>query len=202
MGFADYYFTRYKAEEKIIPEEPAANLGLIVIIPCFNEDITIMKALESLYCCMPTEKNTEVIVLVNYPESKRSSLKRSHEEIYTSLLSWSKAHSKPKLKFHIIFKELPNKTAGAGHARKIAMDEALRRFNSIDNKNGIVASFDADCICDSNYLSELEKLFYNEPETKGCSIYFEHPLEGSEYPEENYKAIAQYELYLRYYIEA
>ena len=36
----------------------------------------------------------------------------------------------------------------------------------------------------------------------GCTIYFEHPIEGDEYPPEVYDAIIQYELYLRYYLQA
>ena len=34
-----------------------------------------------------------------------------------------------------------------------------------------------------------------------CSIYFEHPVEGSEYSQRIYDGIIQYELHLRYYIE-
>jgi len=37
---------------------------------------------------------------------------------------------------------------------------------------------------------------------KACSIYFEHPLEGEEFPELTYKNIILYELHLRYYLQA
>jgi len=40
------------------------------------------------------------------------------------------------------------------------------------------------------------------PDSKGCSVYFEHPLEGKEFPDIVYSAIAEYELHIRYYISA
>lgn len=81
------------------------------------------------------------------------------------------------------------------------MDEALHRFHQAQQPNGIIACFDADCVCDSNYLIELERYFIENPRSPGCSIYFEHPLEGSNDPR-IYEAITQYELHLRYYVEA
>ena len=35
-----------------------------------------------------------------------------------------------------------------------------------------------------------------------CSIYFEHPLSGDEFPESIYKSITLYELHLRFYFQA
>ena len=46
-------------------------------------------------------------------------------------------------------------------ARKIAMDEAVRRFDQIGHTKGIIACFDADSLCDDNYLIELEEHFIN-----------------------------------------
>ena len=75
---------------------------------------------------------------------------------------------------------------------------APRRWPTPD---GIIVGYDADCTCDTNYLSEIEAFFTKEPKAVGCSLFFEHPIEGNEFPPEVYKAIIQYELYLRYYIE-
>ena len=81
------------------------------------------------------------------------------------------------------------------------MDEALRRFDDIGRTEGIIAGYDADCRCETNYLTALERHFHEHPRSSGCSIYFEHPLQGQLSPQ-IYEAAAAYELHLRYYIQA
>lgn len=110
--------------------------------------------------------------------------------------------NKPLLQFHPIFAgNLPRKQAGVGLARKIGMDEAAFRFAKLNRYRGIIACFDADSTCSSNYLLELEKLWNEFSNTAGCSIHFEHPLSGIDFSPSIYEGIAQYELHLRYYIE-
>jgi hypothetical protein len=201
MGFADYYFKKFQTEERFINKQPSLDLGMVISVPCFDEEDT-MKALESLYFCLPTRRDVEVIVIVNYPENKEAEYGIQHLNLFNELKNWAGTHSKEHLKFFIHLAKLPAKTAGVGHARRIAMDEALRRFNLINNPSGIIANFDADCICEANYLKSLENLFDNSPKTTGCSIYFEHPVSGNDFPQSVYQAIVQYELYLRYYTEA
>jgi hypothetical protein len=48
----------------------------------------------------------------------------------------------------------------------------------------------------------LEKFFANNSKVKACSIRFEHPINGTKYSNEIYKAIALYELHLRYFVNA
>jgi len=84
--------------------------------------------------------------------------------------------------------DLPPKHAGVGLARKIGMDEALRR---LPDGNGVIVNYDADCRCDPNYLRAIEEHFERNPKTPGCSIYFEHPPGPADL----------YELHLRYYVE-
>jgi len=84
-------------------------------------------------------------------------------------------------------------------ARKIGMDEAVRRFDDIDRPGGIIVCYDADCRCERNYLRSIERHFEKNPRTPGCSIYFEHPLDGR-LDAKVYEAIAAYELHLRYYV--
>jgi len=77
------------------------------------------------------------------------------------------------------------------------MDEALCRFNLINNPNGYIVSFDADCRCDSNYFTAMEQSLQKK-NIKGFDLYFEHPVTGSEYSPETYLGIVDYELHLRY----
>ncbi len=44
--------------------------------------------------------------------------------------------------------------------------------------------------------------FYNRKERKACSIRFEHPLSGSEFPDEVYRYVTMYELHMRYFYQA
>ena len=96
---------------------------------------------------------------------------------------------------------MPKKHAGVGLARKIGMDEAVRMFESIDNHDGVILCFDADCHCEPNFLSEVFNYFNNNPASSGCAINFEHPLNGI-LDDRVYKGITYYELHLRYYVDA
>jgi hypothetical protein len=84
----------------------------------------------------------------------------------------------------------------------MAMDHALSRFNRLNRPGGIIISLDADTMVQENYLVEIERHFRHYPDTKAFNIHFEHPLEGSDFPESVYNGIIQYELHLRYYIQA
>jgi hypothetical protein len=94
---------------------------------------------------------------------------------------------------------MPVKDAGVGLARKSGMDEALWRFNLINKPGGFIICFDADAICDANYLATIENHCKNYPSTKGCSVYFEHDIDNKFYPEYQRNAIISYEIHLRYY---
>lgn len=201
MGFADFYFKNYQVEKSLITDNPASNLGMIITIPCFNEEY-LLKALKGLYLCLPPKQAVEVIILINFPEGREAIYEKQHIGLYKTIQNWNASHFHDNLRFYVIYKKLPLKTAGVGHARRVIMDEALRRFNKINKPDGIIVGFDADCTCDNNYLKEIENLFLNNPQTNGCSIYFEHPVSGNEYQQQIYDAIIQYELYLRYYVEA
>src|SRR4030095_9895180 len=81
------------------------------------------------------------------------------------------------------------------------MDEALRRFDEVGWAEGIIAGYDADCRCETNYLTALERHFQKNSQSPGCSIYFEHPLSGPLSPAV-YEGAAAYELHLRYFVQA
>jgi hypothetical protein len=81
------------------------------------------------------------------------------------------------------------------------MDEAIRRFNSINNPDGIILNLDADCRVDQNYFSSVFDEFEGKKDRSACSIYFEHPLSGIEFQDNIYRNIALYELHLRYYFQ-
>ena len=202
MKFADLYLSKNIKSILLTSVSTDFNPGIIVVIPAYNEP-EITRSLYSLYQCAHPVCKTEVIVLVNWPEDISNEIKKQNLSIYNNLKEWCTYHSNPNLLFSVmLYPDMPSKYAGVGLARKTLMDEAVRKFNSVSAENGIIVSFDADSVCDTDFLQEIESHFYKYPEIDGCTIYFEHPTEGKDFPHVVYKAIILYELHLRYYVEA
>jgi hypothetical protein len=196
-----YYFQRFGFCPAQIATAPSAELGLVLVIPCYDEP-ALTDSLDALWRCERPACDVEVIVVVNSGETSPLSVLQKNRQTLDRAESWISEHSDPRIRFHCLhFPNLPRKKAGVGLARKIGMDEAVRRLEAIDRLDRPIVCFDADCSCDPNYLVEVEKTFAAHAETPGASIYYEHPLEGAEGPR-LYNAITQYELHLRYYVEA
>ncbi len=187
---------------KIFDQSVAKNLRMIVVIPCFDET-ELIRSLESLKSCDLPISSVEVIVVVNDGEHSSSEIKAQNLNTFQTATAWAKENSTTHLQFLIDYKsDLPKKIAGVGTARKIGMDEAVRRLESIGKSDGVIVCFDADSLCEKNYFQAIEEHFIQNPKTQACGIHFEHPLEGDEYSPEIYDAITKYELHLRYYIHA
>jgi hypothetical protein len=196
--FERFGFTRYRAP--LIVEPPHPQLGMILVIPCFNES-NLLGALNSLWRCERPECGVEVIVVVNSSESSSGEVLQRNERTLEEARVWAREDCDHYFRIHFLHTpSLPRKHAGVGLARKIGMDEALLRLDGLGRLNAPIVCFDADSTCDENYLLEIERYFGAQPKSPGCSIYFEHPLEGDEGPE-IYEAITLYELHLRYYVE-
>jgi len=174
---------------------------MIVVVPCFNEP-DLIPSLASLKNCDQPNCDVEVIVVINSSTENSQEIKNKNIETLNEAKIWSTQNSTSQLYYHFIYVDnLPQKHAGVGLARKIGMDEAVARFES-NNKDGIIICYDADSLCDKNYLTEIEKLFSTNSKLQGCSIYFEHPIFGQDFDENIYNGIINYELHLRYYVLA
>lgn len=193
------YFSRFEVLPKRLSNPIDSNVNMIVTIPCYDEP-NILDTLQSLQNCEKPSCAVEVIIVVNNSESAPERVKTQNKQTFEEILAFNKQNDKHWIQFMpILEKEMPEKFAGVGLARKIAMDEAIYRFNEITNPNGIIISCDADTLVESNYFVAIEE-FYKTTDNKAATLYFEHPLEG-DLPKYQYHAIAQYELYMRYYIE-
>lgn len=198
--------TRYLQEKTLfgpqISSRVAPNLGLVIVIPCSDEEALLL-SLMSLKKCSPPNCSVEVIVVINHSEIADAQVIQRNTNTYKEAISWAEQNNSPEFKFHILFHgDLPKKHAGVGLARKIGMDEASWRLEKIGNPSGVIVCFDADSRCDKNYLIAIEKHFLDHPKTTACGIHFEHPLNGLDFDEEIYQAITLYELHLRYYVHA
>lgn len=196
------YLEKNSLFPKIFDTPVAENLGMIVVIPCYDET-ELIKSLESLKNCDVPYCSVEVIVIINDGEHTSTEVKTQNLTSFETATAWAKENSTTHLQFLIDYKfDLPKKIAGVGTARKIGMDEAVRRLESVGKSDGVIVCFDADSLCEKNYFQAIEEHFNQNPKTQACGIHFEHPLEGDEYPSEIYEAITKYELHLRYYIHA
>ncbi len=197
----NFYLNKYGFCSHQIKEKVNKEVNIIVVIPCFNEN-DLLSSLKSLHQCQLPNGNVEVIIVINASEISKDCIKQQNVKTYNEAIEWASKINSQRLKFHFILNNnLPKKHAGVGLARKIGMDEAVARFDVI-NKNGIIVCFDADSKCDENYLVEIESHFKKYSKTPGCSIHYEHPIEGKEFEQNIYDGIINYELFLRYYNQA
>ncbi|MBL4669200.1 MAG: glycosyltransferase [Flavobacteriales bacterium] len=194
----NYYLDRFSVREQLIIQKPNTNLGIVVVIPCCNEP-DLIKSLQSLYHCEQPNCSVEVIVVINASEKVEAVVLAQNKKTLLEVKEWRKEHQNRFNFYFIEENELPKKHAGVGLARKIGMDEAVRRFEGVENNKGIITCFDADALCEPNYLVELYNHFKQYPKSPACSIHFEHPIAGNEFSEAIYNGIMQYELHLRYY---
>lgn len=165
-----------------------------IVIPCYNEpDFT--STLNSISNCKKPEKGVEVIVVVNNSETASNEIINQNKKTISEIENFKINNSNFKIQV-LEELDLPKKHAGVGLARKIGMDEAVRR-----NPDGIIVCLDADSLVEKNYLVEIEKHCINHPNSSGCGIHFEHPISG-DLEKEIYKGIIAYELHLRYFISA
>jgi glycosyltransferase involved in cell wall biosynthesis len=197
----EYYFAKKNFSPQI-DVNPSVNLGLCVVIPCYNEP-NLIKSLESIAGCTLPACDVEVIVEVNHPEGANHDVLENSNKAVKDIDEANRLWGSENLYFRTIRAfDLPRKQAGVGYARQIGMDEAAYRLLSVGRQSGVIACFDADSQCMPNYLCELYHLWDKHPETHACSVRFEHPLSGEEFPNSVYKGIADYELHLRYYNQA
>ena len=225
-----YYFDRFGFVPHLPPlptEPPHPHLGMIIVIPCYNEP-DLLASLHSLWRCDRPKCAVEIIVVVNSSESSPPEILEQNRRTLAEAELWVREDCDRAFRIHFVHTpNLPRKHAGVGLARKIGMDEALHRLDQLNRLEAPIVCFDADSTCDPNYLTEIESYFSTHPKSPGCSIYFEHPLERIHHRDtentENIKspvpplrelcasvvnssslieAITLYELHLRYYVEA
>ena len=195
---AQIYFKRFKCYPPLITAPLCADTKMVIVIPCYDES-DLLTTLRSLAFCDSPRNPVEVMVIVNEPHNAPAVIRQSNERTVQEAKVWI-AQYQGTLSFSILYvNDLPPKHAGVGLARKIGMDEALRRFASV-GYNGWIVCLDADCEVATNYLTVLEAVFLRE-QPQSATIYFEHRLSAVADPELR-SGIIHYELFLRYYINA
>jgi flavodoxin len=202
MNFIEKYLNNNRVYDDHISIPPDKNLGYIVVIPAYNEDC-IRKTLNSINEAQKPSKKVEIIIVINSSEKSSSKILQQNKKTTKEIKEWINKNPESFFDLYVIEKNnLPLKYFGAGYARKIGMDEAISRFNQVNQKEGYLISLDADVEIDKNYFTVIEESIKNNPRINAGIVYFEHPIKGSKFSKEIYSSIIQYELYLRYYKNA
>jgi len=196
---------RYIEKQALFPEfisdQPDIDLFNVIVIPCFNEP-DILTTLDSLKNCLKPTAGVEVLIVINASEDSKDETLSQNKKSSEAIHHFKLVNTKLFFKVHVIVNnQLPKKHAGVGLARKIGMDEAVRRFMKLPehapNKSvGIITCLDADCTVNKEYLVAIEAHFHRKLSCPGVSIKYEHDLSKDSI---NNKEIADYELHLRYY---
>jgi glycosyltransferase involved in cell wall biosynthesis len=192
----DQYLRRRQLYPFQIAAEPSRNLGLSIVIPCFDEPDT-GRVLASLSKCDPPDRDVEVLVVINAPDGAAPAVAANNALAKRQVAD---ATHPDWLQFHAIqHNRLPSAQAGVGLARKIGMDEAAGRIAASDGCDGVIVSLDADCEVASDFMVRIDEEFRQFVDCPGISINFEHRVaENSDDP--IHRAIMNYELHLRYYV--
>ncbi len=199
--FANNYINKNIVYPRFIESPIKEDVRLIVMVPCLNEP-EIIQTLSSLWACDSPEFACEVIVVVNESETSSDGIKTANENTYRQLLAWKQANDRNGMILHPIYARSVNaKSAGAGMARKIGMDEAVRRFNDLGKSDGIIVSLDADCLVSVNYLQQIGQTFTSNKYCFAATINFRHRVDELS-DEKQRLGIQLYEDYLHYYKKA
>lgn len=195
--YTEIYTQRFQVNPPYFVDPPDESLCLSIVIPAFKEP-NIWDTLHSLGRCRPPSGMVEVIVVINAPEKSPEEHYAINQGTVAQVLRWEKEEMPPHIEALVIREEsLPQKHAGAGWARKIGMDESIRRWAQIE-KDGPILCLDADCSVSGNYLLAAEKAF-EKPAAKVGHFHFEHPYSEETDPIVK-EGIIHYELHLRCYV--
>lgn len=179
---------------------PTSNLGLIVVIPCYDEPDVIC-AINSLYACTRPDCAVEVLLIINASSQDDDIIHQQNKKTLDELSAWSARFSDSAFRLHCLYNEdMPIKHQGVGLARKMGLDIAVSRFAEVANEEGVCVSLDADCLVSTNYLCEIEKHFQLKRKDEIAVVDFRHRLDEVS-DSDHYEAMIAYELYLRYYVQ-
>ena len=201
MGFASAWLKENSLFPRIITESPAQNTGIIVVVPAFDEP-GITNLLDSFAGCSQPLCRAEILIVANAPDNAgEESLLNTRKSVYAAE-SWKRLNQNLFFTVHVIDGlELKSSGWSVGLARKAGMDEAVRRFELLKNPDGIILNIDADCTVKNNYFEAVYSEMAGRSDRMACSVYFEHPVSGDDFPAEIYRSIRLYELHMRYFVQ-
>ncbi len=186
------YLTKQACGDALVQAPVPGDLTVVATVPCHDEP-TILPLLESLWRAAPPAGAFEVLLLINARASDPRAVHERNQQLLDQARDFDAACGDGGRRVHGILTNLANRQAGVGLARKLAMDEAVRRLAGSRTGGGLICALDADCRVDPSYWRALTSHFRDHPRSVGASIYFEHDdAHTAATP------IGRYELYMRY----
>jgi hypothetical protein len=191
------YLTKHALTDALVKDPVARQLQVVAAVPCYDEP-TVTPLLESLWAAAPPRGKLEVLCLVNASVADGAAVHQRNRRLVREVVAFDARHGDGQRRVYALHQPaLPVRHAGVGLARKLAMDEALRRLARNGPGGGLICCLDADCRVDPDYWQALAGQLNPAPGWSGGSLYFEHDdAESAATP------IGRYELYLRYYRNA
>jgi hypothetical protein len=132
---------------RLIAVAPASELLVSVVIPAKDEAENLPLALAALAAQTDLQgvplppRSYEVIVLANNCRDQTAAVARAF------------AQQHPQLALHVVSITLPPAEAHIGRARRLLMDEACHRLESLGQHTGLIASTDADTQVSPTWLA-------------------------------------------------
>ena len=201
MSFASAWLNEKALFPEFIKEVPDNQIGIIVVVPAYDEP-SITTLLDSLKSCDEPDCKAEVIIVVNAPADASPESLGNNRICIRNTEQWRDNNKSIFFRLYVVDTgKAPVPGWGVGLARRTGMDEALRRFNTVENPEGAIVCLDADCTVEKNYFTAIYNELVSKKDRKACSLYFEHPLSGSLFPADVYNYITQYELHMRYFVQ-
>ncbi len=196
----DKLFTKYFRKHPVQSSHHVMS-DIKVVVPVYLEEEALPVLLNSLLTAIDRAKVlVEVILVFNYSEQASQDVVTRQQALRKVVeTTWSEPTERLRLTCLEDY-NVPQKHAGVGHARKVGMDYAAYCFAQQQKADGLIVSLDADCTVADNYFNALVAAT-QEKTVNGGTLYFEHPLSGV-LSTPIYEAIAEYELHLRYYVQA
>lgn len=195
-------FSKYFAKHQVYNADELIESDIKVVIPVYLEEDDLFDTLESI--CLASNQSeaiVEVVLVFNYSDKATKEVVSRQHALMSLVHEKQTQYETSRLTISVIEDfNIPAKHAGVGHARKTGMNYAALAFASNDRGKGIIVSCDADTLVDDSYFVAINDAF-KDKDINGCTLYFEHPLNGL-LNDEVYEAIAEYELHLRYYVQA
>jgi len=169
----------------------------IIVVPSIAESNNLPELIKSLEKNDELELlNTLLLIVVNNSLSSSDEVKNDNQKTLAYLRKIKSKVNISSIDACTDGKELDDKNGGVGLARKIGMDLALTKFDYLSLNKKIMICTDADCIVDTNYLSEISQDF-NRNNYEAAVVNFSHDISSND---EETKAIICYEIFLRYYV--
>lgn len=187
--YLDRFFIHPLSKVQEIPPADA-----YIIVPVYAEDL-LEKLCESLNNCHPPAQRFNIIWVINSKISDNAFEKNKASQNLEFLTNFP--FQSDKISSIILdARNLEEKNAGVGLARKIGMDAVIHSLKN-DKNNPWLICLDADCQVSTNYFQKLEHTLISS-NFQIATIEFQHPF-WDEKNKSLQQGILQYELFLEYY---